>query len=64
MHLNTKRFQIIILPWESWKVYINTEGFPRTGDYKKAVVKWGLAFGFIEIRRWGWIKKSQSVDKG
>lgn len=59
MHFNTKRFQIIILPWKCWKIYINTEGFPRTGGYKKAVVKWAVAFGFIEIRRWGWVKEKE-----
>ena len=57
-HFNTKLFQVILFPG---KFYINTEGFPKDGDYKKAVVRWGLGLGFIEIRRWGWIRKGENM---
>ncbi|KYC47018.1 MAG: hypothetical protein AMQ22_02015 [Candidatus Methanofastidiosum methylothiophilum] len=59
MHFNTKRFQIILF---TKRFYINTEGFPRLGEYKKAVIKWGVGLGLIEIRRWGWIKR-KSLDQ-
>lgn len=57
-HYNTKFFQVILFPW---KFYINTEGFPQDGDYKKAVVRWGIGIGFIEIRRWGWIRTERNM---
>ena len=61
MHYNTKHFQIVLF---NKRFYINTEGFPRTGDYRKAVVKWAFGLGLFEIRRWGWIRKDlTSVER-
>ena len=50
MHIVTQNWMVILFPL---RFYLNTEGFPRTGEYKKAVVEWAVGVWIVEIRKLG-----------